>query len=408
MNDERTIRATSGTNLGGASVHNRQVIVDALRVNGPLSRAELARATRLTKQTVSNIIDELERNGLVVSQKSVRNGRGKPATPYVLAPDGACALGLQIDRYVARVVAVNMVGEVLLQIEADLDGKDPREGIKTLLRLIGEARRRLIEGLRDFGNRIAGLGVAMPGPFGMEDDCDEQWAISRWRNFPLLETLAEGSGLKVVLQNDAAAATTAERLVGAAHGVGHAVCIYFGYGLGAGLILNGELFRGINGNAGEIGMALCPGPPGTSPTLEHHASVASLCRMLGLKPSDPDLFAKIEEAVQRADPAMERWLANASKHLRWAVHILESLFDPQTIILCGGAPRILIDRLLDNMLPLLPSLSAHKQRDLPRIQPGLADPWAVALGAAAEPIARAFDPRYSAILNPRAVSGQKD
>ncbi len=66
MNDTRPIRAKSGTNHEGTSAHNRRVMIDALRVNGALSRADLARATRLTKQTVSNIIEELERDGLVI------------------------------------------------------------------------------------------------------------------------------------------------------------------------------------------------------------------------------------------------------------------------------------------------------------------------------------------------------
>ncbi|MDE1992133.1 MAG: MarR family transcriptional regulator, partial [Rhizobiaceae bacterium] len=91
MNDFRPIRATSGTNHEGTSAHNRRVIIDALRLNGVLSRADLARATRLTKQTVSNIIEELERDGLVTSRETVRRGRGQPSTPYSLVPEGALA-----------------------------------------------------------------------------------------------------------------------------------------------------------------------------------------------------------------------------------------------------------------------------------------------------------------------------
>ena len=77
MSSKGTIRARAGTNLGGASAHNRRVIVDALRINGALSRADLARATRLTKQTISNIVDELEQRGVVRPQKTVRIARGQ-------------------------------------------------------------------------------------------------------------------------------------------------------------------------------------------------------------------------------------------------------------------------------------------------------------------------------------------
>ncbi len=118
MNDSRPIRAKSGTNHEGTSAHNRRVMIDALRINGALSRADLARATRLTKQTVSNIIEELERDGLVSSQEAVRRGRGQPSTPYGLVPEGAFAIGLQIDRHVTRAVAVDLVGSVLVRDEA--------------------------------------------------------------------------------------------------------------------------------------------------------------------------------------------------------------------------------------------------------------------------------------------------
>lgn len=400
MNDGRVIRATSGTNLGGASAHNRRVMVDALRLNGALSRAELARATRLTKQTVSNIIEELERDGLVRSQASVRKGRGQPATPYELVPEGAYALGLQIDRHVSRVIAVNLVGDILVQLSAELPPGGPQTGVKIILDLIESARATLAAMVPEAERRLVGLGAAMPGPFGMESDDDNQWMMSSWQHFPLLETLATGTGLEVALQNDAAAAATAERLVGSAHGLDNAICIYLGYGLGAGLILNGELYSGQNGNAGEIGMGLAPGGAFMAP-LEHTASLASLCKILGIAPSDPALFEKIELAAQKPDAVVESWMKDASERLRWMVHLLETIFDPQTIILCGGAPRVLIDQLIDHMQPLLPSLAARSTRSLPRIQPGLANPWAVALGAAAEPIARAFDPRFSAILKSR-------
>lgn len=109
MNDISPIRAKSGTNQEGTSAHNRRVIVEALRLNGALSRADLARATQLTKQAVSNIIEDLERDGLVVALDTVRKGRGQPSTPYRLVPEGAFAIGLQIDRHLTRAVAVDLL-----------------------------------------------------------------------------------------------------------------------------------------------------------------------------------------------------------------------------------------------------------------------------------------------------------
>jgi predicted NBD/HSP70 family sugar kinase len=408
MNEARPIRARAGTNLGGASAHNRRVVLDALRRNGSLSRAEIARATRLTPQTVSNIVEELGRDGLVIPEAPVRLGRGQPATPYRLVPEGAFALGLQIDRHSTRVVAADLVGRAIARREAPLPAGGPDNGIPVVLGLVAEVRRALVAAVPAAERRLVGLGLAMPGPFGVTTPADDPWMMSAWQRYPLLETLAIGTGLEVELQNDASAAAIAERLAGAAHGLDSLVYIFLGYGLGAGIIIDGEIYSGAGRNAGEIGMLLTPLPScgGSFPLdcvapLEHVASLASLARAVGHDPGDPALFAAIAAVIERGDPRLEEWLDTAARHLRWAVQIVESLFDPQTVIFGGQAPAALFERLMARMLPLLPSVSDRPDRRLPRLVLGAADPWTVAIGAAAEPISRAFDPRFSAILKSR-------
>jgi len=397
VHDVSPIRAKSGTNQEGTSAHNRRVMIEALRLNGALSRADLARATQLTKQAVSNIIEDLERDGLVVALDTVRKGRGQPFTPYRLVPEGAFAIGLQIDRHLTRVVVVDLVGNVIARADAALPFDEPSEGVAIILALISDLRRELAGLFSQSERRLVGLGVAMPGPFGLKNP-DNKWMMPAWQQFPLVEALSAGTGFNVGLQNDAAACATAERIVGAAHGVDHAVCLYVGYGIAAGLILNGELYSGGNGNAGEVGMALLsPSGPGSTP-LEHRASLASLYQHLGLDPTGADLHEKIDELALAEDPRVMDWVRDAASDLRWSVHLLETIFDPQTVILTSSAPEALARRLLDAMQPLLPSIADRPARRLPRLQLGTTDPWAIAVGAAAEPISRAFDPRFSAIL----------
>ncbi|WP_315928711.1 ROK family transcriptional regulator [Mesorhizobium sp. SP-1A] len=403
MSEIRPIRAKSGTNQEGASAHNRRVIIEALRLNGTLSRAELSRATQLTKQAVSNIVDELEHDGLVAAQEAVRNGRGQPSTPYRLVPDGAFGIGLQIDRHVTRALAVNLVGSVLARAEANLPSGGPDAGIEVVLELVGRVRDALGKASRHSLERMVGLGAAMPGPFGLDTSDDDPWMMASWQKFPLVDALAVGTGLSVSLQNDSAACAIAERMVGAAHGLDHAVCIYLGYGIGAGLILNGELYSGGNGNAGEIGMALLA-PRGADRTpLEHRASLAALYQRLNLDPGDPQLSSKVEALAAAKGENVRAWVEEAAEDLRWGVQLIENLFDPQTVVLTTGAPATLARLLVEAMQPLLPSLAERPDRRLPRLQLGIVDPWTVALGAASEPISRAFDPRFSAILKSPAV-----
>ena len=397
MDGFRSIKAKSGTNLEGASAHNRRVLIEALRLNGALSRADLARATRLTKQTVSNLMESLEADGLVTSEAAVRKGRGQPSTPYRLVAEGAFAIGLQIDRHVTRAVAVDLVGNALVRAQAPLPAGGPQRGAKVILDLLEGLRQDLRQIAPQSESRLAGLGVAMPGPFGLDAPGDDPWMMAAWQAYPLLETLAAGTGLDVALQNDAAACATAERMLGAAHGLDHAVCIYLGYGVGAGLILGGELYAGAHGNAGEIGMVLLSRDGVRSP-FEHKASLASLYDRLGLDAGDIDVNRQLIARIEAGDPGMLGWIADAAADLRWAVHMVETLFDPQTVILSGVVPIELARRLASDIEPLLPSNAVRRDRTLARLTLGMFDPWAVALGAAVEPIGRAFDPRFAAIL----------
>jgi predicted NBD/HSP70 family sugar kinase/biotin operon repressor len=371
-----------------------------LRLNGALSRADLARATGLTKQAVSNIIEELEADGFVAAQEAVRKGRGQPSTPYTLVPKRAFAIGLQIDRYLIRALVVDLVGKVLVREQAPLP-PNPAEGVPVILDLIASVRGQLAEVSAQSEQRLVGLGVAMPGPFGLDTSGDDAWSMDAWQAYPLLETLASGTGLDVGLQNDAAACATAERLVGAANGVDHAVCIYVGYGIGAGLILNGDLYRGANGNAGEIGMALLSPRGADRMPFEHQASLAPLYKQVGLDPADPELHEKILAMSAAHDTRLEAWLEAAAADLRWSIHLVETIFDPDTVIISSSAPEPLTNRLFEAMQPLIPSISERPNRTQPRLKLGIIDPWSIALGAAAEPISGEFDPRFSAMLKPR-------
>ncbi len=304
---------------------------------------------------------------------------------------------MQIDRHLKRHEDDDLKGREVARAVANLPPGGPVEGCKLILRLIETMRSDLAQRIPESTHRLAGLGLAMPGPFGLPPSEDNAWMMAPWQSFPLVETLAAGTGLATSLQNDATACATAERMNGSADGLDHAVCIYFGYGIGAGLILGGELYTGSNRNAGEIGMVLFSRGGSQSP-LEHRSSLASLFQHLGLDSATTEAYAEVERRTLADDPRILDWLAGAAADMRQAVHTVETIFDPQTVILSGSAPEPLAKRLFDAMFPLISSNADRPDRTLPRLQLGMIGPWAVALGAAAEPIRRAFDPRFSAIL----------
>jgi predicted NBD/HSP70 family sugar kinase len=414
---KRPIVATAGTNLGGASAHNRRVVFDALRLNGALSRAEIARATQLTAQTVSNIIDQFAEAGLVAPDAPIRGGRGQPATPYRIVPNGAYSIGIQIDRHQVLGIGADLAGRTLSRQQHRLPKGGPKKGLPIVLNLIGAIQRDLAAADDRSKDRLLGLGIAMPGPFGQRADPQnppsdplvDPWVMQEWHDFPLLARLENETGLEAGLQNDAGAAAIAEKMYGVASGLDNFVYLFLGYGLGAGLIIQGEVYAGSAGNAGEIGQLpaigggtipgrASDGRPAAPQTLEHHVSVLSICRTLDLDPGMSGLFARLDALLAARDKELLLWSADAGRHLRQAIQIVEAMFDPQTVVLGGQLPQGLLHDVARHVDPLLPSVADRIGRNLPRLTLGTADLWAVAQGAAMAPISRTFDPQFRAIL----------
>jgi predicted NBD/HSP70 family sugar kinase len=392
----RPIRAVAGTNLDGASAHNRRVIFDALRINGALTRADLARATQLTPQTVSNIVDSLEADGLVTADEPRRQGRGQPARPYRILPEGACAIGVQLDRHQLLGVVVDLAGAPLMRRQRQLPAGGPKKGGAALLKLIGDLRS--FAGGRQDAARLLGLGIAMPGPFGTIDN-DDPWGMQDWQDFPLADWLTGKTGLAASVQNDAAAGAIAEKMYGTAAGLENFVHLFIGYGLGAGLVLRGQVYSGAANNAGEIGQVVSAAARNGNPeAIEHYASLLALCRHLGIDPRHPGLLDHLQSLFEADDKRIRPWIAQAVRHLRHAVQTLESLFDPETIIIGGQMPPGILAEMVTSLEPLLPSVAHRRDRQRPRLTLGATGLWSAALGAAMQPISRTFDPQFAAIL----------
>lgn len=389
------LRSKAGTNIGGAGEHNRRVVMHGLRVNGALSRAQIARGTGLVPQTVSNIIDELEREGLVVAAQPVKGGRGQPATPYSLAPNGAFSLGLQLDQHRAHAVAVDLLGGIVAATEATLGPGGLEANLGLVLGALAQITRDLSRHAGRAEPRILGLGLAMPAPTGVHAGQNDPWMTGLTRDHPLVLRLERETGLAVSLHHDASAAAVAERLNGSAKGIDNFVLIFLGYGLGAGLYVNGEPCRGQHRLAGELGQVRVPGPDGTA-TLEQHAALIALIGALGLEPNQPDLFMRIDAAINSGRPEINNWLDEASRYLVWAVDLVDSVIDPECVILGGQMPTALMRLLMERLGKLRPGDGSR-----PLLIEGSVNPFSVAAGAAADPIALAFDPSFSAMMKAR-------
>jgi len=390
----------SGTNLEHAKKHNRRVVIETVRMHGSLPRAEIARLTALTPQTVSNIVSELQDAGFLTANDRLRGGRGQPATPMSINPDGAYSIGLQLDHRVLIAVAVDLSGKVRARAEIAVDRPTPQAALPLIVGLV----RQLQQGAALDWRRVLGVGLAMPGPFGTEaTHAFGPDTLPGWDDMSIVGDISRELGLQVLLENDANAAAIGERLYGVARTLRSFVYMFVGIGLGAGIFLDGRLYKGGGGNAGEIGhMIVVPDGRQCSCSnrgcLERYLSLRAAYEALAITDHDratPDILLN----PSRADaPRVEAWLDSVTGPLRRGINILESVLDTEAIIIGGFLPTPLIEKLVAALDPLPVSVGARLGRRPARVLIGMAGYDTTALGAAALPIFDEFNPQYDVLL----------
>ncbi|MFD2207867.1 ROK family transcriptional regulator [Kiloniella antarctica] len=378
-----------GTNLEHAKEHNLRAVIDAVRRHGALTRAEITRTTALSVQTISNLVAELEQRGLLIAGEAEKAKRGQPARPYRLNPDGGYSVGIQMDHQLALAILVNLAGEECAQIQQPVSRPSPDEGIDILTNLVDQ----LLESAKVKKKRVFGVGVAIPGPF----DVSGPTGIGPgWVGFPLEERLRERTDLPVIVENDANAAAIAERLHGAGKKFENFVYVFIGMGLGAGLFLNGQVYHGVRGAAGEIGHIVVETDGiscecGNKGCFERYVSLRAAYEAIGETDDAHRTPEQLEKLYDEEDPAFMAWLRNAADKLRLGVQALESTFDPEVIFIGGLLPTKIAQALVEKMLPPLPSVVTQLKPLDERILVGISATSAPAHGAASVPIFYEFN-----------------
>ncbi|MET1021101.1 MAG: ROK family transcriptional regulator [Arthrobacter sp.] len=262
MNEIRQPSPRRGTNLPRMGDFNLTVILDAIRRSpAGLSRVELAQIVGLSPQTISNISRRLLDQNLIYEAGKEGSGPGKPRTMLRLNSSGMYAVGVHLDPAVTTFVVLNLVGEAVKHSRIKTPaGTDPGAVIATIAAEI----RQLIADSGVDPVRIAGLGIASPGPIDLEEGTVvDPPLLLGWDRVPLRDALAEATGLSTLVDKDVTSAAVAETWAGGPSGAGSFVFMYMGTGIGCGIVLNDEVVRGTSGNAGEIGHIIVDpdGPP---------------------------------------------------------------------------------------------------------------------------------------------------
>jgi predicted NBD/HSP70 family sugar kinase len=346
-----------GTNLPRVGGYNQAVVLDAIRTSGQVSRVELALLTGLTSQTVSNVVRRLLAAGLITESGHAPSSGGKRRTLLSPRPEGAFAVGVQLDPDAAVVVVVDLAGEVLASRRVKLaDPSDPAEVVSR----VAKAARRLAAASPADPERLLGLGIATPGPIdGSAGEVAYPPNFSGWSRVPLLEMFGTATGMPVAMDNDATAAAIGERWIGGRARAGSFLFVYLGTGIGAGIVLNNTVLHGDSGNAGEFGhMAVEPGElvchcGGTNclgPYVAPGAVVADLLARHGRPAAERLGLAGTPESVHpdwtalcraagRGDPAATDVVRRAAARIGQAARGAVALLDVGRVVLGGEGLR---------------------------------------------------------------------
>ena len=349
---------------------NSRKIVDVVLDVAPrgISRADVARVTGLSKPTVSALVGDLEAAGLVrlADPGSPSGGIGRPAALYEVVPDSSLVVAADIGATKIIVGVADLLGRPVAEqmIETPPDATAAADAVVA-------TANRLLEG-HGGPTRLRGACVGVPGVYRANTD-----SVEMALNLPGFEGLAIGKhlserlGVPTQIDNDVNLAAVGEAGAGTAHSDFAAVSI--GTGIGTGLIIGGELYRGGTGGAGELGSLILPtagGPAGTPATLEDVASAPAIRRTFRgavgngrASVLDPGAdVADIFAAATDGDEAAGYALARAAGAMAYAVTHLCLINDPALIVFGGGvgANPIFVEAVageLDGLLAHTPELA---------------------------------------------------
>ncbi|NUP47690.1 MAG: ROK family transcriptional regulator [Catenulispora sp.] len=363
------VTVESAWNRSVLRTNNERLLLDRLRADGATSRAELARLTGLSKPTVSTALGRLEHGGLVreIGKQAVA-GRGRSPVLYEADPTAGYAFGVDVGRSWIRVGLADLDGTVVGRADEPNTAADA-DGIVDAI--VAQARRAGAEAGVDW-SQVLHTVVGSPGVVDTATN-ELRYAVNLpgWGRREVTDRLAASLGTRLELLNDANLAALGEHAAGAGRGRRLFVYLLVGTGLGAGIVVDGRLFPGARGAAGEIGYL----PYGTQNEdrartrglLEDAAaadSVVAAARELGLP--DTDSAKQVFLAARAGSKTALEVVRREAERLAHAVAAISAVIDPELVVLGGGigdSADLLLGPLrtaLDRMTPLVPELAASE------------------------------------------------
>ena len=392
------MKTMRGSNHTGMRQFNERTVLRAIRHEGAIPKADLARLTQLSSQTVSIIVNRLLEDGLLIKQDRIRGKIGQPSVPLAINPDGAYSIGLQVGRRSLEVVVTDFLGQMRHQWQHNYPYPSPtevlpkiKEGLKLMQKRMGaEAWKRAV-------------GIGLSAPLAMHQWGDlmgkkAQKAMVDWEHIDLVQEVQAMSALPVEFAKDTTAACVAELVQGLGRDVPNFLYVYVGTFVGGGLVMDGHIVNGPRGNAGAIGSMPIGLPPlGTRANANTPAQLLQLASGWQLEQA---LMAAGHDPLQVQQDAImspefsaftQPWLSQAAKALAMSATSAAALLDLDAIIMDGSLNPKLLQALIQQTEASLAQFSFDGIHQ-PQILAGQVGSHARALGGALLPLHAQFFP----------------
>lgn len=349
----RLLRGSSGSVIKS---HNLRAVLLTLLRNDGISRVRLAELTQLSNTTITNLINELLKQGVVAEdgrrRPRLRRGAGRPQTALRLVPESRMVVAVHFDVDQVNVAVTNLRAQPLITLSAEHPAERPLEvALADTARLV----RQAIDQSGVLPERIIGVGVGASGLVDQERGMNVVAPNLGWRDVPLRDWLSAKLRLPVIVENNVRAMAMGEVLFGSGQNSHALAFVYARVGVGAGFVVGGEIYRGSGAGAGEIGhMTIVPdggmacrcGNTGCLETLVSEPAIVRAARDLAIQNSrsllaemlrdgQGTLIERILAAARAGDPIACSLLESRARYMGIALANIINILNPEQIVMGG-------------------------------------------------------------------------
>ena len=351
---------------------NRSMVLETIEKEGPISRADISRLTKISSPTVSLVVEHFLKKGIVKEKGMGESSGGRKPTLIELNPNGGFVIGIDLGGTNIKLVLVGLDGKIVKKLKGPTINSSSKNKILDRLR---ELIHSVIDESDADRDLILGMGIGVSGV------TDESGRVSfapalGWEDMPVRDLLKEEFKIPVAVENDVNAAALGEKLFGVGKTVKNFVFVAIGTGVGAGIIINGELYKGFANAAGEVGYLVMGDEYlkdyrkgfGCFESLISGSAIAArganqMCSYdsasMGIAfCQDKNITAKdVFEAAKRKDKVALKIVEEVSKYLAIGLGNISILLNPEMIVLGGGISKqedILLEPLREMMVKITP------------------------------------------------------